>query len=645
MKNPHILYWKWCGDDLCKEVMEHRCREIMELSNFDCIYVSLHSVPTEHRLLSDAKTADLVRRCAEIFESGGRRLLLDLDVIRERDYVNSNKLPVMSHIMRRKITLDKNGGFTADESEFTEVLSCVAVKYDEFGRFFDPCDIKKYSEIKDGKFIISAEAEYALADVICYVKKPAFGYLDSFDNAYFDSRKKLFDCVKDIRLFGAAVDEFCLGGEFKRELLIPESEFKIIDELDINKVNFYADAIPYSGRMADKFFERYGESLDPLYLFDTEAGNEAKSHLMLNRYFENLRKQSQYVEESFYDMTKSYFGSEAFVGAHNTWWGDELDNNFDKYSNGLVWWNTKRDYAQTDELIIIPIRMALARKCPKNIWYNMWYSMRTMDIKSYYKETYTNVIYGGRTHYLGYKCYEPGIVLSLDTPEYLNKISDMEKKVDELDRLQTSRPDSRVLVIFGYEAATNYRISDPGATRVERRSTVMHSTLSITKEIFKEYLCDLIPSSEIDEGYAKCKDGCFEYCGHGYDAVVMLYPDGITQKACNELLKFEDCGGNLIVCGNINVFHDGTDAAYALDGVKIRYSVASADSILSDLQVMKIKKNKGENYCVFEDGSITAANPDGSKNTGNGVASTVLDINEDNADIVFIDADGLTTVI
>lgn len=644
MKNPHILYWKWCDDDLCEDIMEKRCREIIEHSNFDCIYVSLHSVSLPHRILSDSKSAELVRRCAEIFESGGRKLLLDLDVIREQDFVVNNKLPVMSQIERCKLTLDENGSFDG-ECEPAEVLRCVAVKYDNSGHFFDPCDIERYAKVENGKLTVKAGSDYAGSNVICYLERPTYGYLDSFDSAYFDSRKKLFDCVKDVPLFGAAVDEFCLGGEFKRELLIPESEFKIIDELDINKVNFYADTIPYSSRMADKFFERYGESLDPLYLLDMEAGNEAKSHLMLNRYYENLRKQSQYVEESFYDMTKAYFGADAFVGAHNTWWGDELDNNFDKFCNGIVWWNTKRDYAQTDELVIIPIRLALMRKCPKNIWYNMWYSMRTMDIRSYYKETYTNVIYGGRTHHLGYRCYEPGIVLNFDKPGDLEKISAMEKKVGELDKLQNSRPDSRVLVIFGYEAVTNYFISDPSAVRAERRGTVMHNTLSTTKEIFKEYLCDLIPSSEIDEGYAKCENGRFEYCGHSYDAVVMLYPDGVTPKVCNELMKYERAGGNLIVCGNINVFHDGTDAADALDGAKIHYREASAESILSDLKVMKIKKNKGDNYCVFEDGSITAANPDSSKNIGNGVANPVLDINEDNADIVFIDADGLTTVI
>ena len=57
-----------------------------------------------------------------------------------------------------------------------------------------------------------------------------------------------------------------------------------------------------------------------------------------------------------------------------------------------------------------------------------------------------------------------------------------------------------------------------------------------------------------------------------------------------------------------------------------------------------IKQNSGKNYCVFEDGSITVSTL-GNKKSGNGVFCEELGINEPDADIVFIDAEGKKTVI
>ena len=639
---PQIFYWKWQEND--EETILRKAEDIVKRSNFTHIYISTHNLPWSDRLLTSDKTVNTLQKCAKYFKEHGMGIVCDVDLTREGEYVNSNKLQQSGYIKFFTAVLNDEGKAETDAQNAERIINCFAVTLDADKKVFKtPVDISKYASIDNGKLIISAGKEFANRNIISYLYKRKDrhpGYPDLFSEEYADGTRKLFETIKNIPLIGAATDELGLGFDGEVEYRTDPKEIKSIDYLDINKVNFFATWFPYSEGMRKRYFERYNSDLnnDLLYFWHMEENNDGKSIKVVNQYFDNTRTLMAEIDEIIYELTKEYFGYDAFVGTHATWWGDELDNNFDAYHDGLDWWDTKRDYAQTDELVIIPLRLGIARKCKYNLWYNMWYSMRTMDIKSYYKETYYYAIYGGRTHQLGYECAEPGVVLELKQPGYLEKIAEMEEKIKRLNTMQNSRPDSRVLVVFGYEAATNHYISDPGVMRIERRGTLMHNILKATKEIFMDgYLCELIPSTEIETDNFAIENSKAMYCSHEYDAVVFLYPEGITQKAYDILRKMYNEGVNLIVAGSISMLHDGTKTEDVLKNKKFYHTEVSSKQLVEDLKVLKVPKNHGDNWCMFEDGSITVSNTNADLSIGNGVE---YNGNKYNADILYIDPNG-----
>lgn len=658
--NPQILYWKW--QEIDEKTIMQKARDIAERSNFTHIYVSTHNLPTGDRLLSCGDCVSLLKKCAEYFRERGVGIVCDVDFTREREYVIANNLPQSGFVKFFEFRLDSAGCAQtelnfgdvwesetvekASEQADVEIVNCFALTLDsDKNTFKNPVDIAGYASVKEGKIVVRAPKEFANRSVICYLYKPRKGYPDVFVDDYVKGVRKIFETVKDIPLIGAATDEPGLGFCLESEYRVDPELIKPIDCLDINKVNYFEEWFPYSNGMKERYRQRYNSDLDAdlLYFWHSEEGKIGKSLAIVNQYFENIRTKMTENDEAVYDLTKEYIGADAFVGTHTTMWGDELDNNFDAYHNGLFWWNTKRDYSQTDEVVIIPLRLGIARKCKHNVWYNMWYSMRTMDIRSYYKETYRNAIYGGRTHHLGYECNEPGVVLELKHPGHLERISEMEEKIKKLNTMQNSRPDARILAVFGYEAATNHYISDPGVMRIERRAAVIHSVLKTTKEIFESpYLCELIPSIETETDNFKIRNSKAVYCGHEYDAVVFLHPDGISRAVYDVLRRMYAEGVNLIVAGDFSRLHDGAKAENIFSDKKFYHKNVCSKELIDDLDTLGIARNCGDNWCLFEDGSITASNPDSDKSTGNCVRYGGA---EHDADILYITPDGVCSEI
>lgn len=402
---PQIFYWKWQEND--EETIMRKAADIVKRSQFTHIYISTHNLPESDRLLSSRKSADALKKCAEYFKQHGIGIVCDVDFTREPMYVKNNKVPVSGFVKCFTGVLDADGAAEIDAPKADEIINCFAVALgDEKNEFKTATDIAEFTNLNNGKLIICAGKEFANCNVISYLYKTQEGRPDIFLEEYIDGTRKIFETVKDVPLAGAATDELGIGLCCEAEYRIDSDEVKSIDHLDINKVNYFAEWFPYSKGMNERYFKRCGTYLneDLLYFWHKEENNDGKSIKAVNQYVENIRTRMVEVEETIYNFTKEYMGESAFVGTHTTWWGDELDNNFDVYHDGLDWWDVKRDFAQTDEQVIIPLRLGIARKCKNNLWYNMWYSMRTMDIKSYYKETYYNAIYCGRTHHLGYEC-------------------------------------------------------------------------------------------------------------------------------------------------------------------------------------------------------------------------------------------------
>lgn len=628
LKKPHILYWKWNEDVFEEGVLEKKTYDIINRSMFDYLYVSFHFTSKEHKILVSDELIRKIEICAGILEENNRHLLLDLDIRTEKKYFETTDHAEHLCLIQCVCgTLDNKGNFRKPVKEAEGVLKCWAVERlsgEEFSG--TPLEITEAAQVQEQEFVISAGEKYADYGFIGYVFMNP-GQYDVFGEEFKKDRRALFERVKHIKPGGVAQDEW--GASLKTMLpLVEEGKydpkkshiFSYVDkEIDLSVVPIHVIWLNYSDGMEKTYMERYGRPLieDLLYIWHYPEGERQKSIDMVNRYLENIRLTTARVEEEFYALGKEYFGEDCFIACHPTYWGDELDNSFDCAINGLDWWEAKRDYAQTDEEIIMPIRLAMMRKCPENVWYNMWYSMRTMDIRTYYRETWINARYGGRTHHLGYECNEPNVVLELYPDGMLESISEMEEKIEEINKSMNSRPDSKVLVLFGYEACTNWKYARPGITYLERRNPNMHKVLSFTKELFLyPYLCELAPTSEIDNDSICLTNGKVTYMGHEYDAVLLLQGEGMSEKAYDLIKEYGTRGGKLLVAGEIAALKGGKRADMNFPMAGSYDENVTAEEIAGKLLEMEVPQMCGRNYCCYEDGSIIYTT-DGEKNVNN----------------------------
>lgn len=614
---PHILYWKWNNDLLDKEILRERTMDIINRSIFDVIYVALHSVTGENQITSNPEMVESIRECASILNRHGRKMVLDLQPGTQQEYIRKNPIGEKAYLVKHcSGKLDENGCYSEKFDKAEGVFLCKCLDFDEDGLFDENTviDIVDKVCVESNTVKINAGAELGGRSFVFYVYKSSRGY-DVMGDEYKEKWEDMCKYVADTGISGIAADEW--SGDF--QLDAPSGKGGSTDDIsdmacdvetDINKVKCFVEWFAVTDGLCKYYKKMFGSDLkeDLLYFRDSSADKE-KGIRIVNQYLDVLRKRTADGEQYLYDMSKKYFGEDSIVLCHPTWWGDELDSSLEIPCNGLDWWEVKKDFAQTDELISIPVRMSRSRRCPENLWYNMWYSMRTLDINTYFRETWINARYGGRTHYLGYECYEPGVVLCLNQKDYLEKCSETEEKIEILNPLQVSRPDSRILMIFGYEAVANWKIADPDETKWNRVSANIHNTWKFTKELFEShYLCELIPSTEIGNGFVDIKDDKISYCGHTYDMLIYIMPEGADKTTRELIQRYAKVNENLIIVGNTVGFMEGRGL--------LNTPETDVEPVLSVLAKQGIKRNCGENYCVYEDGSVVFTT-DGEKNVGN----------------------------
>ena len=99
-----------------------------------------------------------------------------------------------------------------------------------------------------------------------------------------------------------------------------------------------------------------------------------------------------------------------------------------------------------------------------------------------------------------------------------------------------------------------------------------------------------------------------------------------------------DEGVNLIVAGDISRLHNGEKVENIFKNRKFYHKNVCAKQITDDLDALDIPKNHGDNWCLFEDGSVTVSNINADLNVGNGIE---YDGNKYDADILYISPDGI----
>jgi len=411
--------------------------------------------------------------------------------------------------------------------------------------------------------------------------------------------------------------------------------------------NYYHDVvtmrhISVSDHLASRYRQEGGGELytDLFHMYYCSPETVAKSCAVRANYFNALRSIMAQNDQDMYRLSKATFGSEVFFGVHPTWWGSEDQQFFEFFKNGFYWWEARRDIAQTDEVVLMPIRTALAHKWGSPFWYNMWYSMGTRDINTYYRETWSNSLYGGRTHYLGYECPNEDVVLELKPEGMLETIEAMDSRVRILDKLQHTQPDCRVLLLFSIEAAQSWPDGTTWHPPFDSNHNILRDSLRFAKELFADTLCDIVPTSEIRNGSLSVCDGKAVYGSQTYDGVIVLFPDLLEREYFTFLRSLDP--SRLLVMGAGSRYSNG-EAYTAQDHALATGVEVSVSKAIKTLENWNVPKNRSKHGVVYQDGSIIYSalgdKPTGNKlNINETLGGRIIDF--DGEDFLFVSPDG-----
>lgn len=621
--NNSILYWKW-DDEIFNTNLLDKIEDICSRTEIHSIFIALHWVK---RSIWDQELIEKIKFCGRELHNRGRKLYVEVCPRKEGAEFfkkHPNQVPFLT--TATEIPLDHLGyGNTRIR---TESIS-------HFWRTNSNIEdqvLTAYTMVKDGDNGFVGGTLKNIKSSVTIDNETTLNngekYLNIFVDAGEDHRNKtavVFIGIpqaipelasKDLpRFFGEMLDNFSVGDmdgvcsdEWGYDVWIRLSEEDSKGKGSQQWKDYFFEHVTYSKNF-DGLYKKFGGSPlidDLIYFFYIEDGNTEKSIEKVNLYHKTFRSIMRKNDEDMYELTKGKLGHDTFFGVHPTWWGNNYLENFEGFKNGFYWWEAKRDIAQTDEIVIMPIRTALAHKWKSPIWYNMWYSMGTRDIDTYYEETWNNVRYGGRTHYLAYECPNESVVLELKPKGMLESIEKMDAIVRSIDPYQKSQPDSRVLVLFGIENALNWYFNDEKRPPWYPRHKVLSQVLECTDRIFDSYLCDLVPTSEIENGSLSIDGDRARYGNQIYDAVILLAPDSMG-KICYDFLS----GINrerLVVAGDYNIYSDGKEISPShkaiLDGGIGLDEIFCPNEIIRILDNWNIKRNRFKNGCILQDGSL-----------------------------------------
>lgn len=622
--NKSIIYWKWEDATLDTDICE-KIDDLCSRTEIHAVFIALHWIK---KPLSNEKLLSAIRLCCEELHKRGRKLYLEICPRNEGAAFFERYPDQVAYLTTAtEIMLDHSGKGTA-EIEVAEIphywrlvshtqeklINAFCFEKGKGASFKKSTVYNIASKVEICRTVSSGSNKNLAAITVCagseHAGKTAVVFIgipqpipELASNEFEDFFAEMLEHFSDIPVDGVCSDEWGY------DVLIQLENNNTFPNNQHIKPKMYFEHLTYS----DNFGRRYrvnsgGSELmeDLLYFYYTEEDDVHKSMAKVNAYNKTFRSIMQQNDQVMYTLAKKCFGENTFFGVHPTWWGNNYLQNFEGFKNGFYWWEAMRDIAQTDEIVIMPIRTALAHKCRSPIWYNMWYSMGTRDIKTYYRETWNNVRYGGRTHYLAYECPNESVVLELKPQGLLECIEEMDAIVRSIDPYQICQPDCRVLVLFGMENCVNWYCNDTATPPWYSRHKVLSAVLECTDKIFQSYLCDLVPTSEIVNGSLTVENGKPRYGTQIYDAVVLLAPDSM-EACCYPFIAMLD-KNRLIVAGDYAIYSDGMSVSAEdtklLKNGRWLSDIGAAEEIVAILDAWGIDKNKFENGCVLQDGSF-----------------------------------------
>jgi len=557
---PHIIYWKW-NDEEWEGKFREGIEDIIRRSPFDLIYISL--VWCKRRLLDDESLLK-IKEAADILHKAGRGLMLDIDVRQERwEFARRYPHSLLGLVKTEVIELDSKGrgsvvskcGGTGDHyGDYPVVdsrLLCALAFAGEDGWYRKDTlrDITSECRVVDrrpGEIKVDIDAGNAGKMRAWIAFLHYFEYPDLFSPHLLPFLEELLDKYRDVPLDGAAMDEFGF-------IPHPGYDFSSAWRSPWYSENMAKAYESFCGRnlLLDIFMNQFAP--------EGEAGEQVKA---IEYYYEFIRGRVVEIENWFYEEVKRRWGREAFVGVHPTWFAiHKSDCACEIWKNGFDWWEAKRDFAQTDEICIYPIRAALAHKWDSPVWYNMWYSMGKLDVESFWEEAWENLRYGGRMHTLGYAAErEARNVLELKKAGFLESVAKIEERISYIDMVQEKAVKTYLLVVFGYPAAVNWLENGLEEGRWFMDRGVIHDAFALANALWeKGFLCDLVPSYEIDNGSLRREGGRLIYGEAEFDTLIFLYPQFSKRETLAFLKKFAESGGRLLLVGDCSMDFEGED--------------------------------------------------------------------------------------
>jgi hypothetical protein len=249
---------------------------------------------------------------------------------------------------------------------------------------------------------------------------------------------------------------------------------------------------------------------DCLLMFKGIKGSEKERQKAINCFMEMSWQRNGALEDDYYRAVKEFFGRDAAVTTHPTWW--PYPDLREHMKNGLDWWVATRDWAQTDEFTPFAVRTALAKKWGSPVWYNMFYSTARKD---YEQAVWSSALAGGRINYHPiYPSERKGIENSLELLR--GELMLAESRVRLLNFISKSPLDCPVVVIFGHACTMNWT-----------GSAYDDAGMELANALWKQGIpTDLIPSSEIENQNLKVdEEGWIWYGQQKYSAVILYHPE------------------------------------------------------------------------------------------------------------------------
>lgn len=347
--------------------------------------------------------------------------------------------------------------------------------------------------------------EHTFSHVCAMVSFTLF-YPDIFGPHLIEFQREILNQYADLPFSGACKDEWGFPPYYPR---------------------FYAEGsydFWYSEHRAKAYAERTGgrELLEDCLLMAFETkGRKIERQQAINHFRNMSYERNVEIEADFYRMVKKIWGEDAAVTVHSTWWPYPDFNEFKK--NGLDWWASKRDWAQTDELTPFGVRTALCKKWGSPVWYNMYYTDNLPD------QVWGSALAGGRINYLGFQSL------------FNEDIMRAETRIRLLNYISKSPLDCQTAVIFGHTAAMNWASDEFNDVGMELVDTLWN----------QGYPTDLIPTSEIENGSLKVdQNGWVHYGNQKYSSVILYHPEFEKQSTSKFFKKASNGQTKLFRIGN-----------------------------------------------------------------------------------------------